>query len=87
MGSAALRAQSAGVPVVASRVRGLTEIVRHEETGLLTDNTPGAIAAAAARLSTPGAVAWGLQGRETVHQQFLVSHMADATLSAYRRML
>jgi len=87
LGSAVLLAQSAGVPVVASRVGGLPEIVRHEETGLLTDNTPEAIAAAAARLSTPGAVAWGLQGREAVHQQFLVRHMAAATLSAYRRML
>jgi hypothetical protein len=87
LGSAVLLAQSAGVPVVASRVGGLPEIVRHEETGLLTDNEPSAIATAAARLSTPEAADWGLQGRESVHKQFLVSHMAEKTLSVYQRML
>ena len=86
MGSAALLAQCAGVPVVARRVGGLPEIVRHEETGLLTDNEPSAIAATA-RLSTAEAADWGLQGREAVHQSFLVSDMAEKTLSAYRRML
>jgi glycosyltransferase involved in cell wall biosynthesis len=87
LGSAALLAMSAGVPVVASRVGGLPEIVRHEETGLLTDNDPAAIASAAARLLTPDAAAWASQGRALVHERFLVSHMAEATLSAYRQLV
>ena len=73
--------------VAASRVGGLPEIVQHERTGLLTDNDPRAIAAAAARLLTPDADGWAAQGRELVQTRFLVSHMAEATLSAYRRML
>lgn len=50
LGSAALLAMSAGVPVVASNVGGLPEIVRHGETGLLTENDPGAIRNAVERV-------------------------------------
>lgn len=87
LGSAALLAMAAGVPVAASRVGGLPEIVQHERTGLLTDNDPRDIAAAAARLLTPEADGWAARGRELVQTRFLVSHMAEATLSAYKRML
>ena len=45
-GSGALLAMSAGVPVIASNVGGLPEIIRHRETGLLVENEPAAIAAA-----------------------------------------
>lgn len=85
LGSGALLAMSAGVPVIASRVGGLPEVVRHEETGLLVDNDPVAIAAAAARLSSLDAGEWGRQGREVVKRQFLASHMAAATFDLYRR--
>jgi hypothetical protein len=43
------------------------------------------IANAAARLLTPESDAWSQQGRELVHRRFLTSHMAEATLAAYRR--
>lgn len=84
LGSAALLAMSAGVPVVASRVGGLPEIVRHEETGLLTGNDPAAIAAAAARLLSPEAGEWAQRGRDAVEARFLIRHMAEATLQTYR---
>ena len=87
LGSAALLAMSAGVPVVASRVGGLPEIVGHETTGLLTENEPAQIAAAAARLLAAESDEWARQGRELVHSRFLTSHMAAATLAAYRRVL
>jgi hypothetical protein len=87
LGSAALLAMSAGVPVVASRVGGLPEIVGHESTGLLTANDPAEIAAAAARLLGPESDVWAAQGRELVHSRFLASHMAQATLDAYSRVL
>jgi hypothetical protein len=86
LGSAALLAMSAGVPVVASRVGGLPEIVHHEQNGLLTNNDPREIANAAARLLTAESDAWSAQGRELVHHQFLTSHMAEATMNAYRRL-
>jgi len=46
LGSGALLAMSAGVPVIASRVGGLPEVVRHRETGLLVKNTAASIGAA-----------------------------------------
>lgn len=87
LGSAALLAMSAGVPVVASRVGGLPEIVRHEETGLLVANDPAAIASAGERLLSAESSEWALRGRAMVHDGFLVRHMADATLAAYESVL
>lgn len=86
LGSAALLAMSAGVPVVASRVGGLPEIVEHERTGLLTENDPAQIAAAAARLTGPESDAWARTGREWVHGRFLSRHMAEATWAAYQSL-
>ena len=87
LGSAALLAMSAGVPVVASRVGGLPEIVLHENTGLLTANDPAEIAAAAVRLLSAEADDWARQGREWVHGRFLTRHMADATFEAYESLI
>lgn len=50
-GMALLEAQAAGLPVVAGRVRGVSDVVRGGETGLLTDDGDGAgFAAAVGRL-------------------------------------
>jgi glycosyltransferase involved in cell wall biosynthesis len=49
LGSAILLAMAHGLPVVASRVGGIPEIVRHEETGLLAGANPGADLVEAAR--------------------------------------
>jgi phosphohistidine swiveling domain-containing protein len=84
LGSAALLAMSAGVPVVASRVGGLPEIVAHERSGLLVENDPAAIRAAAARLHSSAAAEWAVRGRELVHAGFLTKHTAAATLNLYR---
>ena len=46
LGSAILMAMAAGVPVIASNVGGIPEIVRHRENGWLTENQPEPIAAA-----------------------------------------
>ncbi|PYT18597.1 MAG: hypothetical protein DMG59_03590 [Acidobacteria bacterium] len=84
MGSAALAAMSAGVPVIASRVGGLPEVVEHECTGLLVD-TPDELRAALRRLlDDPAAAAeMGRRGRERVEQKFLVQTMIDGTLRVY----
>ncbi|MBZ5727900.1 MAG: glycosyltransferase family 4 protein [Acidobacteriia bacterium] len=89
LGSGALLAMSAGVPVVASKVGGLPEIVRHRETGLLVDNTPQAIAAAIRELldDAPLARRLGAAARQTVAERFTVGHMVRRTMEVYRQVL
>lgn len=89
LGSAALLAMAHGVPVVASRVGGLPEIVRHEETGLLVENSSGAIAAAVTRLLEEPGLAGRLaaNGRALVEQRFTIERMVEGTLSVYRKVL
>jgi glycosyltransferase involved in cell wall biosynthesis len=84
LGSAALLAMSAGVPVIASRVGGLPEIVRDGETGVLVENTAEAIRAAMARVGEMGPM--GQRGRAMVRERFLLRHMAAATLRVYEEL-
>ena len=85
LGSAALLAMAAGVPVIASRVGGLPEIVKDGETGILVENTVAAIRAAAGLVGELGAL--GERGREVVRERFLVRHMAAATLAIYEELV
>ncbi len=89
LGSAALVAMGAGVPVVASRVGGLPEIVEDGVTGLLVENTPEAIAAAVTGLLKDRALAQRIAGqaRVEVERRFTVSAMARRTLDVYERVL
>ena len=89
LGSGALLAMSAGVPVVASNVGGLPEIIRHGENGLLVDNTPQAIAAAIRELLDDPAFARriGDAARRTVMERFTVDHMVRRTMEVYRQVL
>jgi len=84
--NAVLEAMAAGLPVAAPAVGGLTELVRHGETGLLAP--PGdvpALAEALARLldRPEEARALGLAGRERV----LREHSLEAMLRATERVL
>jgi hypothetical protein len=89
LGSGALLAMSAGVPVVASDVGGLPEIIRHGENGLLVDNTPQAIAAAVRQLLDNPAFARriGEAARRTVMERFTVDQMVRRTMEVYREVL
>jgi len=89
LGSGALLAMSAGVPVVASDVGGLPEIIRHGENGLLVENTPQAIAAAIRQLLDNPAFARriGEAARRTVKERFTVDHMVRRTMEVYRQVL
>ena len=89
LGSAVLLAMSAGVPVIASNVGGLREIVVHERTGLLTENHPDAIAAAVRRLMDDRALAQTLavRARSTVQQEFSVERMVAATVGVYEAVV
>lgn len=89
LGSAALLALAHGVPVIASRVGGLPEIVIDGVTGILVDNDPAEIAAAVARLAGDRDLAarLGAAGRRMVEERFTIERTAAATLEAYRRVL
>jgi glycosyltransferase involved in cell wall biosynthesis len=87
LGSAALAAMAAGVPVIASRVGGLPEIVEHERTGLLISR--GEMTQALRRLlADPAAAAqMGGLGRQRVEEKFTVETMVESTLRAYQEVL
>lgn len=89
LGSAALLAMSMGVPVIASRVGGLREIVEDSVSGLLVENEPREIAAAMQRLLQDPELAHRLiqNARANVEARFTPNHLVAATLASYRRAL
>ena len=89
LGSGALLAMSAAVPVIASRVGGLPEVIRDGENGLLVDNDEAAIAGAIRQLldHPEQARQLGTAARRTVLERFTVDRMVWGTLEAYRRVL
>jgi glycosyltransferase involved in cell wall biosynthesis len=86
-GLALLEGMLAGLPVVATRVSSIPEIVVDGETGLLVPpDDAAALAAALARvLDKPGAL--GQAGKERARREFSVERMARRTLDVYRAAL
>jgi glycosyltransferase involved in cell wall biosynthesis len=89
LGSAVLMAMAAGVPVIASNVGGLPEIVRHQENGWLSENEPEPLAAAIRNLLSDRALAQRLAacGRQTVADKFSLDQMIHNTILLYRQVL
>jgi glycosyltransferase involved in cell wall biosynthesis len=86
-GLALLEAMLASLPVVASRVSSVPEIVLDRETGrLVPADDVGALADAVSELlEDPGDL--GRRGYARARAQFSVERMADRTLDVYRRAL
>jgi glycosyltransferase involved in cell wall biosynthesis len=90
MGLAILEAFAARLPVIASEVGGMPEVVRHEQTGLLIPpNDPPALAAAISRLAQDQALAQRLAqaGRHFYDEHLRADTMVTQTLATYERCL
>jgi glycosyltransferase involved in cell wall biosynthesis len=85
--TALMEAMAARVPVVATRVGGIPEIMGEEETGLLIDAPPkpGALAAAIERLLTDGGLRARLAdaGRARFEAEFSVERWFERLLPIY----
>jgi glycosyltransferase involved in cell wall biosynthesis len=86
-GLALLEAMLASLPVVATKVSSIPEIVVDGETGLLVPpDDPGALAAAV-NLVLANPSGYGQQGRARARSEFSVAKMADRTLAVYETAL
>jgi len=85
-GLAVLEAMLCGLPVVATRVSSIPEIVVDGETGLLVPpDDPAALGEALQRvLADPGGL--GAAGRERARAEFSVERMAERTAELYERL-
>ncbi|MEZ5398348.1 MAG: glycosyltransferase family 4 protein [Bryobacteraceae bacterium] len=86
LGSAVISAMSAGVPVVASRVGGLKELIEHEVTGLLVENGVEPVESAARRLIDDEALSQRLAAAafERYAGRYTLERLTDDTCAAYR---
>lgn len=89
-GRVILEAQAAGVPVVATRVGGVVEIIDDEKTGLLVmpKDTEG-MAKAVLRLLTDQPLAQRLvdASQKRIDERYTIRHMAEATIQVYAQAL
>jgi glycosyltransferase involved in cell wall biosynthesis len=90
VGIALIEAQAEGVPVVASKVGGIPEVVNDRKTGILVPpSDPAAIADAVVSLLSDKAkcAAMGEAGKIWVRGRFRAEDMAEKTSALYMRLL
>jgi glycosyltransferase involved in cell wall biosynthesis len=90
LGTALLLAMANGLPVVASALGGIPEVVEDEKNGLLIkDKNPEAVASAIVRIFADPAFAarLGSAARETIVTRFSQQHMVQHTLSLYENLV
>ena len=90
LGLVAIEAQLSGAPVVAFRSGGLTDIVAHQQTGLLVPpgDAPALAAALDRLLALPDQGAeWGREGRRRALATFAPEETARRYLEIYRETL
>jgi glycosyltransferase involved in cell wall biosynthesis len=89
LGSAALLAMSAGVPVLASDVGGLREVIRNGENGWLVENSTEALSAVLQRIvRQPAEIREiGEAAARTVRERFTIDKMTARTIEVYHKVL
>ncbi len=89
-GRVILEAQAAGVPVVATKVGGVVEIIDDEKTGLLVlPKDTETMAKAVIRLLRDPKLAQNLvtDARKKLETQYTLEHMASQTIKVYEELL
>ena len=89
-GRVIIEAQAAGVPVVATNVGGVSEIIEHEKTGLLVlPKDIGAMSDAVLRiLNNPKLGAdLAVEAKKKVVARYTLAQMAEATLAVYKELV
>ena len=89
MGSSILDAMASRLPVVATKVGGIPDVVIHGETGLLVPpRNPSALARAILMLYSDKTLAshLGQKGYELVHRKFSAEAMADKVVRLYEKV-
>ncbi len=89
-GIVALEAMAAGVPVVASDVDGLSEIIKHEVNGLkVFPHDPLSIFWGVDRVLSDHSLAESLKrgGKESIEKEFSWSIIADKTVDLYKSLI
>jgi glycosyltransferase involved in cell wall biosynthesis len=87
LGSGILLAMAHGVAVIASRTGGIPELIEDGVNGILVPNDVAAVALELRSLDPARCRGMGRKARETVQQQFTVSHMMTSTLDSYGKAL
>ena len=89
-GRVIIEAQAAGVPVVATRVGGVTEVIEHEKTGLLVlPKDIEATAKAVLRILNNPDFSAGLvlEAQKKIEARYTLAHMAEATIAVYNELM
>lgn len=88
LGSAVLLAMARGLPVIASRIGGLPEVVSHGESGLLVEpDSPEALAGAILKMADDGALRRKLGDYALQHaRNFSTETMVERTVNYYQRI-
>ena len=89
-GIVALEGMATGVPVVASRVGGLTEVIDHDRTGLFVyPRSPESIAWGIVKiLSDPGHAKWITENaKEELHKSYSWEAVAMKTAEVYKKVV
>jgi len=89
-GRVIIEAQAAGVPVVATRVGGVSEIIDHEKTGLLVQPKEiEAMSDAVLRILNNPEFSAGLvaEAKKKIDSRYTLSTMADATIAVYKELM
>lgn len=89
LGSAVLFAMAAGLPIIASRVGGLVEVVDEGFSGLLVPNDPEAVSQALRAVADDRSLVhrFGENARRRYLQLFTADKMVENTLRAYKELL